>query len=169
MRLFTIGDSVSQGFMSLAAARTDLSYSTLLASKLNLEPQVDYRFPNWEMGGIPLNLENIMRTLNRRYGSNIRGFEWFTVLQTINDVVDQAEDYYERGEGRPEEPYGDGSIEFFHNVAVRGFDVADAWQVTPNVCKDVMDSTGERPGDGYLAGPDNPYYRTAIKVLNPSL
>jgi len=28
MKLFTIGDSVSQGFMSLAAARTDLSYST---------------------------------------------------------------------------------------------------------------------------------------------
>ena len=31
MRLFTIGDSVSQGLMSGAAARTDLSYSTLIA------------------------------------------------------------------------------------------------------------------------------------------
>ena len=27
MKLFTIGDSISQGFMSLAAARTELSYS----------------------------------------------------------------------------------------------------------------------------------------------
>lgn len=170
MKLFTIGDSVSQGFMSLAAARTDLSYSTLLASKLELELQRDYRFADWEMGGIPLNVENIMRRLNRRYGSNIRGLEWFTVLQTINDVVDQAEDYYERGKGRPEEPYGDGSIKFFHNVAVRGFNVADAWQVTPNVCRDVMDlTTGRRPSEGYLTGPDNPYYRTAMKVLNPSL
>ena len=34
MKLFTIGDSVSQGFMSLAAARTDLSYSTLLAARI---------------------------------------------------------------------------------------------------------------------------------------
>src|SRR3712207_6958900 len=29
MKLFTIGDSISQGFMSGAAARTDLAYSTL--------------------------------------------------------------------------------------------------------------------------------------------
>jgi hypothetical protein len=169
MKLFTIGDSVSQGFMSLAAARTDLSSSTLLASKLGLESPNDYRFPDWEMGGIPLNVENIMRRLNRRYGSNIRGVEWFTVLQTINDVVDQVEDYYERGEGRPDVPYGGGNIEFFHNVAVRGFNVADAWQVTPNVCRDVMDLTGRRPSEGYLTGPDNPFYRTALKVLNPSL
>lgn len=31
MKLFTIGDSISQGFMSLAAARTELSFSTLIA------------------------------------------------------------------------------------------------------------------------------------------
>jgi hypothetical protein len=79
MKLFTIGDSVSQGFMSLAAARTDLSYSTLLASKLELELQSDYRFADWEMGGIPLNVENIMRRLNRRYGSNIQLRSWDAV------------------------------------------------------------------------------------------
>ncbi len=32
MKLFTIGDSISQGFMSAAAARTDQCYSTILAN-----------------------------------------------------------------------------------------------------------------------------------------
>ncbi len=55
MKLFTIGDSVSQGFMSLAAARTDNAYSTLIARKLGLELDSDeYRFADWNDVGIPL-------------------------------------------------------------------------------------------------------------------
>ena len=37
MELFTIGDSISQCFMSLAAARTDKCYSTLLANILGVK------------------------------------------------------------------------------------------------------------------------------------
>lgn len=43
MKLFTMGDSVSQGFMSLAAARTDLSFSTLIAGRMKLG--AGYRYP----------------------------------------------------------------------------------------------------------------------------
>ena len=169
MRLFTIGDSVSQGFMSLAAARTDLSYSTLLALKLGLRPQQDYRFPDWPAEGMPLNREAILRRLNRRYGADIGGLEWLTVLQTINDVVDAAEDYYERGPGSADRPYP-GGVQSFHNVAVSGFTVADAWLVTPGLCKrELQLGVGPRGSDSFLAGPDNAGYRTALKVLNPSL
>lgn len=42
MKLFTIGDSISQGCMSVAAARTEFSYSMLLAFKLELQPQRAY-------------------------------------------------------------------------------------------------------------------------------
>lgn len=170
MKLFTIGDSISQGFMSLAAARTDLSYSSLIASKLGLQPQGnDYRYPNWEAGGIPLNIENILRTLNKRYGSNIRGLEWVTVLQTINEVVNEAEEYYERGLGSLNQPFP-GNIEYFHNVSIQGFNVADAWQVTPEVCeKGVKLETNNKSSNDFLQGPDAPFYRTALKVLNPSL
>ena len=52
MKLFTIGDSVSQGFMSLAAARIDLAYPTLIARSMNLEVGRDYRYPRWEAGGL---------------------------------------------------------------------------------------------------------------------
>lgn len=169
MKLFTIGDSISQGFMSLAAARTDLSYSTLLAQKLGLQIQKDYSFADWNER-IPLDVETIMRRLNQRYGANISNIEWLTVLQTINDVVDRAEDYYESGDGNPEKPYGDGSIEAFNNVAVWGFELADAWQVTPRLCADEIGQSRRRFfNDGYLTGPDSPMYRTALKVLNPSL
>jgi len=172
MKLFTIGDSASQGFMSLAAARTDLSYSTLIAKKLGLELQQNYSFADWNQG-IPLDVENIMRRLNQRYGSNISNIEWLTVLQTINDIVDRAEDYYESGEGNPDKPYlaKDGKgVEFFDNVAVWGFEVADAWQVTPRLCADEIRQSRRRFfNDGYLTGPDSPMYRTALKILNPSL
>jgi hypothetical protein len=172
MKLFTIGDSVSQGFMSLAAARTDNSYSTLIAKKLNLNLQTaDYRFADWNIDGIPLNVETIMRELQSRYGSNIGGLEWLTVAQTINRVVDRAEDYYERGEGRADNPY-DKETQYFNNVAVWGFEVADSWQVSGETCQTaIMLSQKKRPtgDDTFTVGADNPMYRTALKVLNPSL
>jgi hypothetical protein len=165
MKLFTIGDSVSQGFMSGAAARSDLSFSTFLARAMGLQ---DHRFPRWQAGGHPTNLENVMRRLFRRYGANIRGLEWITVLHTINDVLDEAEDYYERGAGAENVPYP-GGLESFHNVSVRGFDVADSWLVTPRLCREEIQIANRRNGgDGYLKGPNASFYRTALAVLNPS-
>lgn len=171
IKLFTIGDSISQGFMSLAAARTDLSYSTLLAEKLGAHPDTDdYRYPKWPEGGLPVNLETVLRRLTQRYGTNIRGLEWLTVLHTINEVMDRAEDYYERGAGKVDAPYQDGNIEYFHNIAVQGFDLADAWLVTPALCKREIGLQDKAfPTDGYLTGPNAAFYRTALKVLNPSL
>jgi hypothetical protein len=176
MRLFTIGDSVSQGFMSAAAARTDLTYSTLIARAMGLTPGQEYRYPEWALDGLPLNLERAFRRLEARYESNIRGLEWLTVLQTLNNVVDEVEDYYERGAGAADQPYrgqmgeteGDASgVEYFHNIAVQGFDVADSWLVTPAKCQEIIAS---EPGGGesfFL--PNAAFYRTALKVLNPSL
>jgi len=174
MKLFTIGDSISQGFMSLAAARTDNAFSTLLAKKLGLgvNNSDEYRFADWNEDGIPLSIEVIMRELQRRYGSNIGGLEWFTVGQTINRIVDRAEDFYERGDGRADAPYDAAGTRFFNNVAVWGFEVADSFQVSANTCTQaIMLSQKEKPtGDNVFSiGADNAMYRTALKILNPSL
>ena len=173
MKLFTIGDSVSQGFMSLAAARTDNAYSTLIAKQLGLQLNSDeYHFADWNDTGIPLNIEVIMRELQSRYGTNIGGLEWLTVGQTINRIVDRAEDYYERGDGREDVPYDKIGTRFFNNAAVWGFDVADSFQVTAKTCKTaILLSQKEKPtGDNLFSlGADNPMYRTALKILNPSL
>jgi hypothetical protein len=175
LKLFTIGDSISQGFMSGAAARTDLSYSTLIARSMGLgpgpaaQPGTDYYYPDWPEGGLPANLEEILRALEERLGPEITGLEWLSVLKIVNSVLDRAEDYYERGPGRANAPYP-GNVPFFHNVSVRDFDVADSWLVTPGLCRKKIAKAGRALfQDGFMTGPDVPVFRTALKVLDPNL
>jgi hypothetical protein len=176
MKLFTIGDSISQGFMSGAAARTDLSYSTLIAHALKLQ---NYQYPDiWKANGLPFNLEYLLRQLEKKYGSNINGFDWVTLLPYIDRMLDEVEDYYEREEGREDNPNIDGK-DFYHNVAVQGFDVADAFIVTPKVCREEIARSNkkkENKDDSLIRSlgrslglPNASFYRTALKVLNPSL
>jgi hypothetical protein len=175
LKLFTIGDSISQGFMSLAAARTDLCYSTLIAQALGLktgsrrEHNADYFYPEWKENGLPVNLEKIMRALNKQYGVSINGFKWITVARRINEVLDKSEDYYERGEGKEDQPYF-GCLDYFHNISVRGFDIADSWLVTPEICKKQIAMADKKSkNDGFLTGANSALLRTALKVLSPKL
>lgn len=171
MKLFTIGDSISQGFMSGAAAHTNLAYSTLIARCMGLEGGYDY--PDWAEGGLPINMEVILRLLEERYGDNVNPLEWALALRVVNRFIERAEDYYERKAGRADAPYtrdGGEVVPYFHNVAFQGCDVADSWALTPAVCKQMISET-EHSGDNLLpfSGPNAAYYRTALKVLNPSL
>jgi hypothetical protein len=170
MKLFTIGDSISQGFMSGAAAQTDLAYSTLIAGCMGLEDE--YVYPRWAAGGLPLNMELILRRLEEKYGDNVNPLQWTLALRTVNRIIEEAEDYYERKDGRADAPYTDNGEEvpYFHNVAFQGCDVADSWALTPAMCRRMI-SEAEGGGDAFLpfSGPNAAYYRTALKVLNPSL
>ena len=167
MRLFSIGESVTQGFMSLAAARTELCFSTLVARALGIPVGPDYTFPSWPRGGHPVNLESLLRRLNRFYGPDIFGpLEWPMAIQTIGTFLDDIEDYYERGDGNEFAP-SPTNRPYYHNVAVRGFDVADAWMVTPELCWEQIESNTDGSGDGPFATPNAGFYRTALEVLNP--
>lgn len=165
MKLFTIGDSISQGFMSAAAAKPHLSYGTLLAKALG---EASYAYLSWkEEFHLKADLELIMRTLERRFGTNIRGLEWPGALATINEVLDTAEDYYEKGEGRFGQPASDRR--WFNSVAVEGMDVADAWLVTPNACRKKLEETGNKAArtDTLFGVASDSFYRNAYRVLNP--
>jgi hypothetical protein len=168
MKLFTIGDSISQGFMSGAAAQTELAYSTLISRCMGLED--GYEYPRWDAGGLPLNMELIMRRLEERYHEDVDPLQWVSALRIVNKIIEDAEDYYERGEGRADAPYTGAQVQFFHNVAFQGCDVADSWALTPAMCQEMIAKT-EGGGDAFLpfAVPNAAYYRTALKVLNPSL
>lgn len=165
MKLFTIGDSLAQGFRSGAAARTDQCFSTLTARALGV-PAAAYSYPRWPHHGLPVDLEAVMRRLLTDYGRDISGLEWLGVLGSVNALLESSEAFYERGEGKETVPYPGAS--FFHNVAVRGFTAADAWLVTPQLCLDAIANAAGR-GDGFLQGPNAPFFRTALKVLNPAL
>lgn len=166
VKLFTIGDSISQGFMSGAAARTDLCYSTLLAETLNVQ---DYRFHDWPgKYRFKYDLETILRSLEKKFGTDIRLLEWVGALGTINKVFDTSEDYFERGEGAMGKSLNlpfDG----YHNVAVEGMDVGDAWMVTPAKClKKVEKSKKKDKKDGYFKVASEPFSRNAFRILNPN-
>jgi hypothetical protein len=164
IKVFTIGDSISQGFMSGAAARTDLAYSTLLAKILK---QQGYKIPTWDVGGLPVNLEGLFRRLEAHYGPEINKVEWTLALATtIPRFIDEIEDYYERGKGAADQKYP-GNIEYFHNVSVRGFTVSDSWLVTGASCQKLIKDG--KSDDGIYAMPSQSLARTALKVLNPSL
>lgn len=159
MKLFTIGDSISQGFMSGAAARTDLSFSTLLAGILKIKK---YNYPDWPKDGHPVNIEALFRELQDKYGNDIAGiFEWTRSLFTIQKYLDTVEDYYERGPGN-EDAVPDAKP--FHNVAVRGFDLAYSWLIQPDLCmKHIKESENRK--DNILGMVDESLLRTALRVL----
>ncbi|WP_437671958.1 hypothetical protein [Sorangium sp. So ce131] len=170
MKLFTIGDSISQGVMSLGVARTHLAYATWIARSLGVDvgdalSSPAYRVPDYPVHGLLLDLEVVLRRLYLAFGSRIDGLEWAAFAGEISRVLDESEDYYERGEGAG--PYRGGSVPWFHNVSVYGFDVADAWLVTPAICKQRI-AAAPGAGDGFLQGPSASFYRTALRVLNPS-
>ncbi len=178
-KLITIGDSLSQGFMSGAAARTDLSYSTLLAKSMGLTPATNasaaaavgadtaYLHPDWPIGGLPLNMEVLSRRLIEKIGDKIDVWDWPRAANIVRGYIDEVEDYFERGDGRPDLPFGD--LDGFHNLSVEGFDVADAWLVTPDVCRRAIEEAErQRPRDRLFAPPSEFFYRTALNVLNPA-
>jgi lysophospholipase L1-like esterase len=173
-RLVTIGDSISQGFMSAGAARTELSYSTLLARALGLQPQRDYEHPWWALGGIPFNMEVLLRKLAKHYGEDVFGpFEWAGAAVRIASFLDRLEDHYERGDGDYRRPFlrpaDRQPVAGFHNLASFGFTVSDAWQLTPRACLRELEPQGDRRVDDDAFGlPSDAFYRSAFRVLNPA-
>ena len=73
-RLVTIGDSLTQGFQSAAIYNTDLSYGAIVAYELGWLDRFRYpRYPG--LGGLPLNLEYLLRDLQERFGPTLSLFE----------------------------------------------------------------------------------------------
>lgn len=169
MKLFSIGDSITQGFMSGAAARTHLAYPSLIAKAMGLTTGSaktdDFRIPEWPQG-LPIDLEGLARRLRKKIGGEIDFWDWPHLANVIRDYMDDVEDHYERGEGRLENKFG--TLDYFHNVAYQGADVADAWMVTPKLCyEQIRLENGRKPVDPPFASPSASFYRTALNVLNP--
>ncbi len=159
MKLLTIGDSISQGFMSGAAARTDQCYSTLLAEIL---ADKKYNYPTWPMDGLPVNIESIFRRLEKRFGSDIKGIiEWPLAVNSINNYLDDVEDYYERGDGGIDKPFKNN---IYNNLSVRGFDAASPWLIKPTLCREHIEKSPNKK-DNWFGVVDESLLRTAQKVL----
>lgn len=95
-RLVSIGDSLTHGVCSGAVSATDLSYSAIIAHELGWD---GLRFPRYEFGGLPLNLELLLRDLERACGTELSWWELPLALGWARQFMDRVEDYWERGPG----------------------------------------------------------------------
>ncbi|WP_326686520.1 MULTISPECIES: hypothetical protein [unclassified Streptomyces] len=129
-RLVTIGDSLTQGFQSCAVFHTGLSYPAIIAHELGWADR--FRQPDYDgCGGLPLNLEFLLRDLEEHYGKNLDWWETAPALFRARRFMDRVEDYWERGPGAA--PASTTAIN--HNLAVFSWDLRDALEKSADVCR----------------------------------
>jgi hypothetical protein len=124
-RLVTIGDSLTQGFQSGAVFHTDLSWPAIVAWELGWYDQ--FRKPVYGgLGGLPLNIELLLRDLEHRFGADLDWWEFPLALFQGRQFMDSVEDYWERGPGSSF-PNVTG---INHILAIYGWDVRDTLERT---------------------------------------
>ncbi|MFG3254677.1 hypothetical protein [Streptomyces sp. NPDC048172] len=129
-RLVAVGDSLTEGFQSCAVFHTDLSYPAVIAHELGWAES--FRFPRYDgFGGLPLNLELLLRDLEERYGKKVDWWETAPALFRARRFMDRVEDYWERGPGTAVS----GTTAIHHNLAVFGWDLGDALVKSADVCR----------------------------------
>ncbi len=156
-RLVVIGDSLSQGFQSGAIFNTDLSYPAIIAHQLGRLDQ--FRFPRYGgPGGLPLNIELLLRTLEERFGPRLDLWEVPLALFAARAFMDQVEDYWERGPGSEAPTFS----AINHNLSVYGWDLRDALTKTAQGCEDAL----HQPHDDLISQiVENNGERAALRVL----
>lgn len=129
-RLVAVGDSLTQGFQSAAVFHTDLSYPAIIAHELGWGEH--FRYPTYQgYGGLPLNLELLLRDLEARFGQDLDWWETAPALFSARQFMDRVEDYWERGPGTAVRP----TRAIHHNLAAFGWDLRDALSMSADECR----------------------------------
>jgi hypothetical protein len=154
-RLAAIGDSLTHGFQSGAVFNTDISYPAIIAHELGWSK---YRYPRYSgPGGLPINLELLLRQLEERFGSSLSIWELPMALFAARDFMDQVEDYWERGPGASV-PAVTG---LNHHLGVYGWDLRDALSRTADTCRHAMSVPKDDLLDQFV---ENDSQRAALRV-----
>ena len=156
-RLVVIGDSLAHGFQSGAIFNTDISFPAIVAYELGYLDQ--FRYPRYggPGGGLPLNIEYLLRDLESRYGTETSWFELPLALFTSREFLDRVEDYWERGPGTEVPPLAG----YLNNLGIYGWDLRDALSKSATVCRAVIDKPRDNPIDQLI---ENHGERAALRV-----
>jgi hypothetical protein len=120
-RIVTIGDSLTHGFQSGAIFNTDLSYPAIIAHELGWADH--FRYPHYPgYGGIPLNLELLVREIEERFGATVSPWELPGALFHLRHHLAEAEHWWDNGPGGVLPPRG----LINHNLGIYGWDLRDA-------------------------------------------
>ncbi|MGY1810517.1 hypothetical protein ACI8AF_24365 [Blastococcus sp. SYSU D00669] len=154
-RLVVLGDSLSHGFQSGAVYATELSWPAITAAELGW---AGYRYPTYGgPGGLPLNIELMLRRLEERFGSRLSIWETPLAVFAARGFMDEVEDYWERGPGRTPPRIG----RYVHDLSVYGWDLRDVLSRTASG----LESAIERPGDSFVDQVvENATERAALRV-----
>jgi hypothetical protein len=158
--LVTVGDSLTQGMSSGAVFATSLSWPAQVAAALH----APFVIPSYggPLGGLPLNIEGLLRRLQDRFGDTISLLEWPVLPIALQQLADANEDYWERGDGSAP-PQLDQRYE---NVGIYGWDLRDALSFTDALAAARL--AAHVPHDDLLgAKPENDNDISARSVLAP--
>ena len=156
-RLVTIGDSLTHGFKSGAVFETELSYPAIVARELGVLGT--FRYPTYPgFGGLPINIEFLLRELELEFGSSISIWELGAAVFRLRQLMARIEDWWERGPGA-EPPRLRG---LNHNLGVYGWDLRDVLSRTAASCRREIDV----PTDALFRQLiENANERAALRVL----
>lgn len=155
-RLVALGDSLTHGFQSGAVSATDLSWPAIVAHELGWRDA--YRSPHYAgPGGLPFNLELLLRDLEERYGAELSLWEVPLALVRARAWMDSVEDYWEHGPGSRAPVVG----AYNHALAMYGWDLRDVLSKTAATCEAAI----ARPKDDVLSQVvENHSERAALRV-----
>jgi lysophospholipase L1-like esterase len=118
-RLVVLGDSLTQGFQSGAIYNTRLSWPMIVAWEMGCDDE--FRFPRYDAeGGLPLNIELLVRTLEQKFGNHLDFWELPAALFEVRNLMANVERYWESPASFPQR-----TSAVMHNLAVYGWDVRD--------------------------------------------
>lgn len=122
--LVTVGDSLTHGMSSGAVFATHLSWPAQVARAL----QAPFVVPTYggPLGGLPLNIEGLLRELQDQFGDTIGLLEWPVLPLALRRLADANEDYWERGDGSAAPP----TDQRYENLGIYGWDLRDALSFT---------------------------------------
>lgn len=156
-RLVTMGDSLTQGFQSGVIHNTDVSYPAIIAYEMGWYGR--FRKPKYfGFGGLPLNLEFLIRELEEEFGDRLDWWELALAVFRVRHFMDRVEDWWERGPGS-RVPNVRG---INHNLAIYGWDLRDTLELTA----DILQSQITEPADDLFRQIiENANERAALHVL----
>ena len=161
-RLVTIGDSLTLGFNNGCIYRTDLNYPSFLVQAM--EDDFEFTQPLFTaQGGIPLNLEILIRGLSDIYGDQVGWRNYLAALRYLYSTTRRIKKYWDGGYVPL---YKDHNMPY-HNQSVWGFTVSDTWKMTEEIARDyIKEHPPEFDFSDLLHG--NAMYTTARCVINPT-
>ncbi|MDZ7695196.1 MAG: hypothetical protein U5K69_29445 [Balneolaceae bacterium] len=127
------------------------------------EPKPDFDQPSFTaQGGIPLNLEVLVRGLSDEFGDSFEWNEYLPAARHLYSTLRRIKQYWENHRSQE---FDKRSLPY-HNQSVWGFAMNDAWMVTEKISRELIKRERETYSI-FSVLPEHAMYVTAGIVLNP--